>query len=69
MKVAKGMQVNLFASEEQFPNLINPVQAATDTERPSMGRGLAHLSALASQQTTQRQVVDLAGRQTGDGKC
>jgi putative heme-binding domain-containing protein len=31
MKVAQGMQVNLFASEEQFPDLVNPVQAATDT--------------------------------------
>ena len=31
MKVAKGMRVNLFASEEQFPELINPVQSAVDT--------------------------------------
>lgn len=32
MKVAKDMQVNLFASEEQFPDLVNPVQVATDTD-------------------------------------
>jgi len=32
MKVAKGMQVNLFASEEMFPELINPVQMAVDTD-------------------------------------
>lgn len=32
MKVAEGMQVNLFASEEQFPDLVNPVQVATDTD-------------------------------------
>lgn len=28
MKVAQGMQVNLFASEEKFPELVNPVQMA-----------------------------------------
>ena len=31
MKVAEGMKVELFASEEQFPELINPVQMAFDT--------------------------------------
>ena len=32
MKIAKGMQVNLFASEEKFPRLVNPVQMAVDTD-------------------------------------
>ncbi len=32
MTIAKGMQVNLFASEEMFPRLINPVQMAVDTD-------------------------------------
>ena len=32
MKVAEGMQVNLFASEEMFPELVNPVQMAVDTD-------------------------------------
>ncbi len=32
MQVAKGMKVNLFASEEMFPELINPVQMAFDTK-------------------------------------
>jgi len=32
MTVGKGMQVNLFASEEMFPELINPVQMAFDTK-------------------------------------
>ena len=32
MKIAEGMQVNLFASEEKFPRLINPVQIAVDTD-------------------------------------
>jgi putative heme-binding domain-containing protein len=32
MTVAKGMKVNLFASEEQFPELVNPVQMAFDTK-------------------------------------
>ena len=31
MTVAEGMEVNLFASEEQFPELQNPVQTAIDT--------------------------------------
>ena len=32
MTVHSGMQVNLFASEEQFPDLIKPVQMAWDTK-------------------------------------
>jgi putative heme-binding domain-containing protein len=32
MTVAKGMDVNLFASEEMFPRLVNPVQVAVDTD-------------------------------------
>jgi glucose/arabinose dehydrogenase/lysophospholipase L1-like esterase/azurin len=32
MKVPPGCQVNLFASEEQFPELANPVQMAFDTK-------------------------------------
>ena len=32
MTVHDGMQVNLFASEEEFPRLINPVQMAVDTD-------------------------------------
>ena len=32
MKVHSGMKVNLFASEEQFPELIKPVQMAWDTK-------------------------------------
>ena len=32
MKVATGMKINLFASEEMFPELINPVQMAVDPD-------------------------------------
>ncbi len=32
MQVAEGMQVNLFASEEMFPEMVNPVQMAVDTD-------------------------------------
>ncbi len=32
MTLAKGMQVNLFASEEMFPELVNPVQMAVDPD-------------------------------------
>src|SRR5690606_37208951 len=32
MTTAEGMQVNVFASEEMFPELVNPVQMAVDTD-------------------------------------
>lgn len=32
MTLAEGMQINLFASEDQFPELINPVQSSVDTD-------------------------------------
>ncbi len=32
MELAEGMEVNLFASEKMFPELVNPVQMAFDTE-------------------------------------
>ena len=32
MELAEGMQANLFASEEMFPELVNPVQMAVDTD-------------------------------------
>lgn len=32
MTVAEGMEVNLFASEKEFPRLVNPVQMAVDTD-------------------------------------
>jgi len=32
MTLAEGMQVNLFASEEMFPELVNPVQMAVDPD-------------------------------------
>ncbi|MCO6457097.1 MAG: HEAT repeat domain-containing protein [Pirellulaceae bacterium] len=32
MKVAAGIQVNLFASEKMFPELVNPVQMAVDPD-------------------------------------
>lgn len=32
MTIAKGMKINLFASEKEFPELLNPVQMAWDTK-------------------------------------
>ena len=32
MTPAPGMKVNLFADEKQFPELVNPVQMAWDTQ-------------------------------------
>ena len=34
MTVAKGMKVNLFASEKDFPELVNPVQMTWDLNIP-----------------------------------
>ena len=41
MTVAKGLKVNLFASEKKFPELAKPVQMAFDAEGPALGRRLA----------------------------
>ena len=32
MTVGKGLKVKLFASEKEFPELVNPVQMAFDTK-------------------------------------
>ena len=32
MTIAKGLAVNLFASEKQFPDLVNPVQTTWDAK-------------------------------------
>ncbi len=32
MKIAEGMEVNLYASEEMFPEIVNPVQMAVDPD-------------------------------------
>ena len=32
MTVGKGLKVNLFASEKEFPELVKPVQMAFDTK-------------------------------------
>ena len=32
MKIGKGLEVNLFASEEMFPEVVNPVQMAVDSD-------------------------------------
>src|SRR5690606_16375478 len=32
MKLAEGMQANVFASEAMFPEIVNPVQMAVDTD-------------------------------------
>ena len=41
LTVPKDMEVNLFADEKMFPELINPVQMAVDTKEASLGRSLA----------------------------
>ena len=55
MTVAKGMKVNLFASEKEFPELAKPVQMAFDTQGPALGRRLADLPALEAQGGDERQ--------------
>ena len=49
MTVGKGLKVNLFASEKEFPELVNPVQMAFDTKGPAVGRRLADLPALEAE--------------------
>ncbi len=61
MTVGKGLKVKLFASEKEFPELVNPVQMAFDTQGPALGRGLEELSALAAEDADERQAADPRG--------
>ena len=54
MTVAKGMKINVFASEEMFPEFINPVQVAVDTDSRLWGVGVAVLSALEPVEASRR---------------
>ena len=58
MTVGKGLKVNLFASEKEFPELVNPVQMAFDTQGPAVGGGVAELSALEAEDADERQAAD-----------
>ena len=49
MTVGQGIKIELFASEKEFPELVNPVQMAFDTQRPAVGRRVEELSALAAE--------------------
>ena len=61
MTVGKGLKVKLFASEKEFPELVNPVQMAFDTQGPALGRGLADLPALEAEDADERQAPDPRG--------
>ena len=63
MTVGKGLKVELFASEKEFPELVNPVQMAFDTQGPAVGGGLEELSALAAEDADGRQAADPRGHQ------
>ena len=41
MTVAKGMKVNLFASEKEFPELVKPGADDVRHQGPAVGRRLA----------------------------
>ena len=61
MTVGKGLKVELFASEKEFPELVNPVQMAFDTQRPAVGGRVEELSALAAEDADGRQAADPRG--------
>ena len=63
MTVGQGLKVELFASEEQFPELVNPVQMAFDTRGRLVGGRLEELSALAAEDADGRQAADPRGHQ------
>ena len=63
MTIGKGLKVELFASEKEFPELVNPVQMAFDTQGPALGRGLEELSALAAEDADGRQAAHPRGHQ------
>ena len=63
MKLGPGMKVELFASEKEFPELVNPVQMAFDTQRPALGGGVEELPALAAEDADGRQAPHPRGHQ------
>ena len=58
MTVGKGLKVNLFASEKEFPDLAKPVQMSFDTKGRLWVAVLADLSALEAQGGDERQDPD-----------
>ena len=61
MTVGKGLKVNLFASEKEFPELAKPVQMSFDAKGRLWVAVLADLSALEAQGGDERQAPDLRG--------
>ena len=55
------MKVKLFASEKEFPELVNPVQMAVRHQGPAVGGGLADLPALEAEGADERQAADPRG--------
>ena len=60
MTVHQNMKVNLFASEEMFPRLINPVQMSVDADSRLWCRGLGIVSTLGAIETQKRLSHDFA---------
>ena len=59
IKVPEGFELNVFASEEMFPDLANPVQLQVDSKGRSVGGKLEHLSQVGTAQGDERQPHDL----------
>ena len=53
-----GFELNVFASEEMFPDLANPVQMQVDSQGSAVGRLLEHLSQVGTAQGDERQPDD-----------
>ena len=65
MTVGKGLKVELFASEKEFPELVNPVQMAVRHAGTALGGGVEELSALGAEDADGRQAADPRGHERG----
>ena len=59
---AEGFEVNLFASEEQFPELRNPVQIAFDRVRAAAAKNGKTMGTAVGPGESMRRVAEKGGR-------
>ncbi len=57
MTIGKGLKVELFASEKEFPELVKPGADGVRHQGPPVGRGLEELSALEAEDADGRQAA------------
>ena len=69
LRPAPGYEVNLFASEEQFPDLAKPVAMTFDATRAVVGADLAHLPAPAARRRRRRDKLVILEDTNTDGRA